>query len=398
MSDSEWEDGGDQRLIIRAKDTAFMPFRAAISKPARRTYIGTALFILTGFLLAGIAITAYISFYISYIPTRGFSRPIHLQFIPDHNPYGIVSGISEKLVSGQPYDISVSLTLPRTPLNQQTGNFMLLLQMLGPMAGLGSLMGSDIPGVVVEERRSAILTYRSPLTEYAHKLLHLPWLVLGWQWEAETLKVTMMERVEFARGWRNVPQSARVEIQSLERMQIYNAKLLFTAKLQGLRYFMYKYRIISFIVFTSTFWAVEMSFTLVVWFVLSTFIISGPETTEPKHEGPTDDTTKIKKEGEDADDRIDAISDTSRTFPTSSRQPPLRYSSPNVKEEEEDKGPLDIPQVTVDADDEDEDADFVLDKPGRPTVNSDSGIGTSMESTAGRRDPIRKRRSRGFDI
>lgn len=90
------------------------------------------------------------------------------------------------------------------------------------------------------------------------------------------------------------------------------------------------------------------------------------------------------------------MSDTPHTFPTLSGQAPLRYSSPRVKEEE--KGEEEAPEsqhAIMEADDEDEDADYVhgdLGLPGRGV--SDSGIGTSMESSGGRTGVARRRKSR----
>lgn len=63
----------------------------------------------------------------------------------------------------------------------------------------------------------------------------MPLYLTGLLREAETLEVSMMEDIEFARGWRNLPASARLEIQSREPLQIYKAVLKFKASLAGLR-------------------------------------------------------------------------------------------------------------------------------------------------------------------
>lgn len=89
------------------------------------------------------------------------------------------------------------------------------------------------------------------------------------------------------------------------------------------------------------------------------------------------------------------LSDTERTFPTLGGKKPLRYSSPRIKREEEDGEtevilPADGTAAPLLADDEEEDDDGV-------DMESfvDSGIGTSLESTAGgRRESIRRRRGR----
>ena len=153
---------------------------------------------------------------------------------------------------------------------------------------------------------------------------------------------------------------------------------------------MYNHRIFSFVVFTGVFWTVELAFTLLAWLVLSYLIIPDTVPNFPTKRGPSSHENVQVKDEEGSEDGIDELSDTSRTFPTNSRQLPLRYSSPRAKKEEEEEEEEDeqsglsgLPLPTVEADDEDEDADFVLDR--------DSGIGTSLESTVDRRNSVRRR-------
>ena len=164
---------------------------------------------------------------------------------------------------------------------------------------------------------------------------------------------------------------------------------------------MYNYRILSFAFFTTLFWSVEMTFLLLTWAFFA-FIFSSsstaPEPTRPKRE--PEDSSHTFKTGLDSDGATpESLSDTSRTFPTFSRQPPLRNSAPRVKEEEGEpsRGLEDIPPRTPgDADDEDEDADFVLDDAaGMGVVPSDSGLGTSLESSLEKRGAAVRRRSGG---
>ena len=76
--------------------------------------------------------------------------------------------------------------------------------------------------------------------------------------------------------------------------------------------------------------------------------------------------------------------DTERTFPSGVGQARLKYESPTIKSEEDEPSFI-VPEANrgVEADDEDEDADFF-----------DSGIGTSMDSSATRKDSVRRRRGR----
>lgn len=149
------------------------------------------------------------------------------------NPQGVVA-LGTRLVSLQAYDIMVHLNLPRTPSNIAAGNFMLELSLLS--ASSNSPLSTD-PGseVLAQSLRPAILTYASPIVDTASKVSQLPWYLLGWRKEAEKLEVSMMEGVKFARGWRNVPGSLRLEIQSTEPMQIYDATVKFVARFSGLR-------------------------------------------------------------------------------------------------------------------------------------------------------------------
>lgn len=144
--------------------------------------------------------------------------------------------LDSKLASLQQYDVSVTLELPRTPSNLAAGNFMLDLSLYSPPSSSIMNGANTSTQVLSHSRRPAILTYASSVVDTAYKVSRLPLYVVGWRREAETLEVNMMERVEFAKGWRNLPGSLRLEIQSTERMQVYSAKVKFLARFTGLRY------------------------------------------------------------------------------------------------------------------------------------------------------------------
>ena len=112
---------------------------------------------------------------------------------------------------------------------------------------------------------------------------------------------------------------------------------------------------------------------------------ASPSSSRPqiKHE-PAGGTITPKTE-QDADPDT-PFSETSRTFPTLSSQPPLNYTSPTTPKSERHTPALeDIPlREDAEADDE-EDDDFVLDEPLHKGVEkeggfTDSGIGTGVES------------------
>ncbi len=155
---------------------------------------------------------------------------------------------------------------------------------------------------------------------------------------------------------------------------------------------MYNHRVFSFAFLTAVFWSVEMTFALTIWIVISVLFFSSTKDPTPTSKSEPQEDGEIKSETAEDHDLSEGLSDTSRTFPTYSGQPPLRYSSSKVKKEEDEEGKPPAPPLhatTLEADDEDEDADFVIERGGGFT---DSGLGTSMESSGARSDSVRKRK------
>lgn len=379
--------------------TLLRPFDYIFSRTAIRAYLTTFLAVVAALVLLALAITAYTLFYWSYIPRIGFERTIHLQFDdvydsedPRHafNPYGSVN-LAGEIVNAQRYDVILELTLPRTKDNGDAGNFMLEAVMYAPGSMVDPLKDTLAPGSAEEDnriarsRRPAIMAYRSPIVDQLYKLTELHWYLLGWRKEAENLQVSMFEGVEFARGWRNLPTTMTVHVQSTIRMQIYSAKAVFRARFRGLRWLMYNHRIISAIVFTLAFWITEMVFAGIAWAAVNFYLSASQD--RVKAEELHEVAEGVKKEGQEEDWKPE-LSDTERIFPTSSKQQPLRYESPRIKQEDEDEAvvlPENVGKATeADDEDDDEDADVFI----------DSGLGTSMESSAGRRDSVRRRRGR----
>lgn len=202
-------------------------------------------------LLFGISGIAYTIFYLRFIPIVGVDRDVHLQFgyatrastdglytdyhhDSDGHPWGTASFQSE-FVSSQPYDVAVTLDLPRTPSNLEVGNFMIDLTLYSHQTGSVLPTATNSLTPISHSRRPGILTYTSPLVDLAKRLIRLPFYVVGWRREAELLAVPMIEKAEFLRGARNLPQSLRLEIQSDAKLQIYSARVEFRARFTGLR-------------------------------------------------------------------------------------------------------------------------------------------------------------------
>lgn len=152
----------------------------------------------------------------------------------DVDPWGTAL-LGSELASLQAYDVSVKLQLPRTPSNLDVGNFMLNLALFSRSTSPTVTGSNTSTYVIAQSRRPAILTYASPMVDTAQRFTRMPLYIVGWQREAETLEVGMMESIEFARGRRNLPGSLRLEIQSGKPMQVYSAVVRFKARFTGLR-------------------------------------------------------------------------------------------------------------------------------------------------------------------
>ncbi|KAI0407314.1 putative adipose-regulatory protein-domain-containing protein [Xylaria palmicola] len=263
------------------------PYRVATSSAAKRTYIGTVLFVSASLVLLGIAALAYPVFYYNYVPKKLITLPIHLQYNAGPNPYGIVS-LSPDLILEQAYDISIDLTLPRSPANLDRGNFMVALYALKSVpanpalafAGSGSPYEHMTPGdVVFASRRPALLPYADPLVARASRVLFLLYHVL-WPRASETvtLSVPMGELVEF-RGL--LPLSVLVDVQAGQMLQVYASSVTLVARLAGMRWFMYNHPILSFAVCTGTFWAAELLAMGLAWVVLGWGLLSRGAKTGP---------------------------------------------------------------------------------------------------------------------
>lgn len=199
------------------------------------------------------------------------------------------------------YDVSVELTLPRSPANTERGNFMI---------GLFALR-SELPNpafswhtvqdpyarvqaadedVVFASRRPALVPYRDPLVARAHRLLLLPWhLLFPDDTERVRLTVPMGELVEF-RG--RLPVNLLLDLQAGQGLQVYNARVELVARLAGVRWAMYNYRVLSFVVFTTLFWFAEMMSMAMAWLVLAYWFAGrqGPKEIPPPYDSFTSGT------------------------------------------------------------------------------------------------------------
>ncbi|KAK3945586.1 putative adipose-regulatory protein-domain-containing protein [Diplogelasinospora grovesii] len=384
-----------QTCAARAESLGRSTLRALTSKTAQRTLLNTVLITVASVVLYGFAVLGYLLFYHNYLPDQVTTVPVHLQYGYGTHPYGIASlhppytSSSGRMKDLQAYDISVSLTLPRSPPNLERGNFMLALHLLYPT--IPQRPGMDVQKILSEgwdvlytSTRPAIMPYTDPMVSTASRVLFLGYHILFPHSETETLVVPMAERLTFPRGGK-LPGSLVLEVQAGQNLQVYKTEVTLTAQLSGLRWVMYNHWLASFMVFTGAFWGLEVVFMAAAWGALMLVLggVGGGEGSGDKVgiKGGEKGTGRRIIKGEEE------MSDTERTFPSTSKQPPLRYEG-RVKTEEGVEGTTalaEVPAVGAEADDED---DEIATEGFR-----DSGIGTSGYSDHLSREGARRRLS-----
>lgn len=404
--------------------------RILSSRTAIKAYLSTILFLTTSTVLLTLSSTAYAFFYYKYIPQINLERVLYLQYGgKGHNqyPYATVALDTTALISQQAYDVELILDMPRCRTNLDAGNFMLDLLLLAskPVPDMVSswLSNITVDNMLHHSRRPAILPYSSPVVSLSHTFLHLPWHLMNLKdLDRSHLIVPMFDMLVFPRGSRNIPSHARLELQSDTTLQVYDAKLVFRAKFQGLRYLVYNYRIVTFVIFTTLFYVVSVTSMALSWAAISyawssreggrrVFKLEGGSlgttpTLKTEPESPSaGGSAKVKTEDDEPESAhgglsISNISDTPAQYPTGRGRPPLNYPGRSGLTEaayngegEDDR--LRRPMGAGEAADDEDEGDLLEEEEeevrGRPF---DSGIGTSMESEHAGLGIVRRRSSR----
>jgi hypothetical protein len=115
----------------------------------------------------------------------------------------------------------------------------------------------------ISKTRPLILTYKSRLLETLDTLVYLPLYLLDWKKQKEILSAHLLD---WHPALRKNSTFAIVEIDRI--VNVNSAHLVWEVKWWGFRYFMYRYRMISFIIGTLFFWTVENIFMLSVAYVV----------------------------------------------------------------------------------------------------------------------------------
>jgi hypothetical protein len=305
------------------------------------------------------------------------------------NPYGITSLSSPAVKSAQDYDVSVEISMPRSPTNIERGNFMVRLHLLDLDVNSGLVDAAQnfadnhqvFEGhtILFSSRRPALVPYVDPVVSLASRLLFLPYHILSSSSQTSSMVVPLAEHVSFPKG-SALPASAYLEIEAGQTIQTYDVALILSAQLSGLRWIMFHYRLPTYIIFTFFFWVCELLFMVAVW-GLWTMLTSSPGGTDINRGKSAFRNIHARESHSFGDDEL---SD-GQSGPPYKIEPAMK-SEFRVKEELERERPLsELPIGGADADDEDdEDED---DKYGSSKL--DSGLGTSYSEDG--RGSIRRR-------
>ncbi|KAK2591662.1 hypothetical protein QQS21_010647 [Conoideocrella luteorostrata] len=366
--------------------------RVITSKPAQRAAVNVALLGSSAVTLLGLASLATALFFQNFVPDQCITKPVYLQYQSGLNPYGLAQLEYPSPKLQQDYDVSVTLSMPRSPPNTERGNFMVSLYLVR-----GAGKGSDVAEsgrhfangqqylenrkILFKSRRPALMPYEEPIISVAKRVLFMGYYALFPRSQRRIMTIQLAERVNFGNSAVR-PSAAFVEIEAGQTIQIYETALTLTARLRGLRWLMFHYRLITYAAFTFLFWVCEVLFMCVAWVVWS--FTTASKNSARKGEGFTD--------GEDDDGYdYDEHSDLPASSVTYGRQVAIKSEASFKMEEddEEERRISDIPLGDAEADDED-DFDDDDDNPSRTRRNL--GTGTSYKGDGG--DSVRRRASR----
>jgi seipin len=375
------------------------PFRAVISKPARRVYLQTILLALTSLLLLFIAIVSYLIFYANYIPHIGVTKPVHLNYYYNSNsvkPSGVVNFPSQELITNQPYDVTLHLRLPTSPENLNRGNFMCFVYIFdtpspNPTRRTPNYFFAHADAKEVSKKtllwafRPAIMTYSTPLLRTMKTLITAPLLLTGLKKQEEVLKVVMAEATSFSA----IPRSAVVEVDP--DLAVYEARLEFVARFSGLRWFMYSWRLTSFVVLTGLFWGTAVLWALVAWYWVSAWLQERIESEGAVAEnyGDRAEDTESMEDQEYGGQHAGSRGRGAMVYPTPEATPAPEETPGDWTPTSGDSRVGDDDEDYEDEDYEDEDLDSGMVEVGRAM---DTGLGTTSESTGtSRHGDIRRR-------
>ncbi|KAJ8098613.1 putative adipose-regulatory protein-domain-containing protein [Lipomyces tetrasporus] len=268
------------------------PIRLLATKAMLRTYVRVVLGTIAASTLFVVAVLAYIAFYQTYIPYDELRMPIYFDYSTADSPSTFTS-LPDPLVlfPHQAYSVEIHLTVPRTPHNTKLGNFMLSLRLYeaDPLAAISR--STDIPVdrlsstisrhnlallsstsekvasvlqdiTLLAARRPAILTYKSDLLDALETVLFFPAYASGWKQQSDVLQVSMINEWVLNNNSK-IPRFAAVQLDPA--VQVYDARVVFEVEWTGVRWFMRKWYVTSFVVGVGVFWGTELVAAVITW-------------------------------------------------------------------------------------------------------------------------------------
>lgn len=179
--------------------------------------------------LMATSVGAYFILYRLYMPTMQYEAPVYFVFDGLHPPAASVAFEKDfRLRPGIAYDYILDIGIPDIPgLSEGFGNFMATLELKEAQD-------------TVRYSRPVLLPYRSAALRAGLTIVKLVPLLLGWAQERMDIRIILADAViapahGFA-GTLNVTLGA-------PKLPVYDARLLVTAHLTGLRYWLYHWRL-----------------------------------------------------------------------------------------------------------------------------------------------------------
>jgi len=198
------------------------------------------------------SVAFYWLFYYILVPNVAVETPIY--FIYPHPLLNLTQDkpraeliLNPRLVTaGQDYDVYVTLELPESPENVQTGMFMISTEFYAKEEA------------VHKSERPSRLRYKSGLLDMISTAFFALPLVLGISEQKQYIAVRMVERL-------NKYFSSVVITLSKTDVQVYSATFSMTAQLSGLRYWLYHWFFTSFTVGTLTILFCQLTIVGFIW-------------------------------------------------------------------------------------------------------------------------------------
>jgi seipin len=162
----------------------------------------------------------------------------------------------ELLTRGQSYRITMNLEMPESPVNQDTGIFMVLLKFY-------TLHGEVLKTV----SRGTMLHYKSFLLQILETLTYYPMFMMGFREQKQFIAVEMFSNFEESPYKPTI--GAYIEIQS-RKAHIYSTTLQIHARFTGLRYLLFHWPTTMAVIGISTFLYIYGIIGLLSWYKFHT--------------------------------------------------------------------------------------------------------------------------------